>query len=299
MLCLSLTRGKTTMSKNWSKVKIEANLVSLPGIYWRLKEIIATRDYSLQDIAQLIAHDPGITARLLRIVNSAFFGFSAKIDTVHHAVSILGVQQIEDLVLATSVADALGDYRCEHLDIRRFWVRSVYRAIAARNLAAECNLLDGERLFVAGLLSGIGHLIMYQSIPILAQQAQRESDRSGQPLHLVERDIIGFNHAEVAAMMMQSWQLPASQVAVIRNHLEPDAESEFFLETAITHLAALIANASVDELPLDQALGQADERAWDVTGLDTGRCEAINLSVAEQLNEALAMLLPGVRQAAV
>ena len=83
------------MGDNWNKVTIEANLISLPDIYWRLKEIIDSHDYSLQDVAQLIVYDPGMTARMLRIVNSAYFGFAAQIDTVNHAVSILGVQQIE------------------------------------------------------------------------------------------------------------------------------------------------------------------------------------------------------------
>ena len=72
----------------------------------------------MEDIAQLIVYDPGLTARLLKIVNSAYFGFAAQIETVNHAVSILGVRQIEDLVLATSIADALGDYECEHLDVK-------------------------------------------------------------------------------------------------------------------------------------------------------------------------------------
>ncbi|MDH3536481.1 MAG: HDOD domain-containing protein, partial [Gammaproteobacteria bacterium] len=185
------------MSSNWNKVTVEANLVSLPDIYWRLREILDTHDYSLPDIAQLIVYDPGLTARLLRIVNSAYFGFAAKIDTVNHAVSILGVQQIEDLILTTSIADALGDYECEHLDVRQFWLRSVYRAIAARDLAGECSLMDGERMFVAGLLSGIGQLILYQSVPVLAQQAQRQADETGQPLHLAEREVMGFDHARV------------------------------------------------------------------------------------------------------
>jgi HD-like signal output (HDOD) protein len=66
------------MSKNWDKVTIEANLISLPDIYWQLKEILDTRDYSMQDVAQLITYDPGLTARMLRIVNSAYFGFARR-----------------------------------------------------------------------------------------------------------------------------------------------------------------------------------------------------------------------------
>ncbi len=280
------------MSDPWNKVTIEANLITLPDIYWRLKEILASHDYSMQDIAQLIVYDPGLTARLLKIVNSAYFGFAAKIDTVNHAVSILGVQQIEDLILTTSIADALGDYECEHLDVKQFWLRSVYRAIAARDLAGVCNLMDSERMFVGGLLSGIGHLIMYQSVPILAQQAQRLARESGRPLHQCEHEVMGFDHAGVAALLMKNWQLPPSLVAMIKNHLVLQEQGDYLLETAIVHLAALFGNAFADTLPLDEMLARADNRAWDVTGLDTGQCEAVDKLVAEQMNDVVGLLVP-------
>ena len=286
------------MSNHWDKVTIEANLISLPDIYWRLKEIIDARDYSMQDVAQLIVYDPGLTARMLRIVNSAYFGFSAKIDTVNHAVSILGVQQIQDLVLTTSIADALGDYECEHLDIRQFWMRSVYRAIAARELAVVCNLMDNERMFVAGLLSGIGHLIMYKSVPVLAQQAQRQARESGRPLYLVEREVTGFDHAQVAAVLMKNWKLPASLVTVIKHHLEFDADADYLLEAAIVHMAALFGEAFAQNMQLDEVLVSANSQAWDITGLDTGQCEAVDVVVAGQLNGVVSMLFPKLQLAA-
>jgi HD-like signal output (HDOD) protein len=285
------------MSNQWDKVSIQANLVTLPDIYWQLKEILDSHDYSMQDVAQLIVYDPGMTARMLRIVNSAYFGFASKIETVNHAVSILGVQQIRDLVLATAIADALGDYECEHLDVKQFWLRSVYRAIAARNLAGVCSLMDGERMFVAGLLSGIGHLIMYQSIPVLAQQAQREADASEKPLHRVERDLIGFDHAQVASALMKNWQLPDSLVAVIEHHLEPDPAAEYLLDTAIVHIAALIGEAFAQNRPLDEVLVNVDGHAWDATGLDIGRCEAVDIEVSEQLNSVVNMLFPKLQRA--
>lgn len=287
------------MSNQWDKVSIQANLISLPDIYWKLKEILDSHDYSMQDVAQLIVYDPGLTARMLQIVNSAYFGFAAKIDTVNHAVSILGVQQIQDLVLATSIADALGDYECEYLDIKQFWLRSVYRAIAARNLAGFCNLMDGERMFVAGLLSGIGHLIMYQSVPVLAQQAQREADADGKPLYLVEREVIGFDHVKVATVLMKNWKLPDSLVTVIENHLEPDPDAEYLLDSAILHIAVLFGNAFAQNRPLDEVLVGANRHAWDATGLDIADCETINAEVAEQLNSVVNMLFPKLEKVAV
>ena len=280
---------------SWSKVSVQANLISLPDIYWRLKELLDSHSYALPDVAQLIVYDPGLTARILRIVNSAYFGFAANIETVNHAVAVLGVQQIEDLVLTTSIADALGDYQCEHLDVKQFWLGSVYRAIAGRNLAGTCNLMDGERMFVAGLLSGIGHLVMYQSVPVLAQRAEREARESGKPLYLVEREIIGFDHVQVAAVLMRNWKLPQALVTIIENHMQLDSQADYMLEAGIVHLCALIGNAFSHNLQLDEVLVDADSLAWDITGLDTGQCEEVDVGVAEQLNGVVNMLFPKLR----
>jgi HD-like signal output (HDOD) protein len=176
---------------------------------------------------------------------------------------------------------------------------SVYRAIAARNLAAECNLMDSERMFVAGLLSGIGHLIMYQSVPVLAQQAQREARESGQPLHLVEHYTMGFDHAQVGAVLMRNWKLPESLVAVIGNHLVLDPDADYLLETAIVHIASVIGNAFASNRALDEVLVEVSGTAWDATGLDTGKCEEIDQSVSEQLNGVVNMLFPKLQKAAV
>lgn len=285
------------MSNYWDKVTIEARLISLPDIYWKLKGIIDSHDYSMQDVSALIGYDPGMTARMLRIVNSSYFGFAAKIDTVHHAVSILGVQQIQDLVLATSIADSLGDYQCEQLDVRQFWQSSVYRAIAARNISGECNVIGGERMFVAGLLSAIGLLILYQTIPVLAQQARRRADDSGQALYLAEQETFGFDHARVAAALMDNWQLPASLTALIRNHLEPDPADDFFLETSILHVAVLMSDSLDSGCSIEEALAAVDQGAWDATGMTVEQCSAADLQVREQLSSVVSMLFPAKRRA--
>lgn len=284
------------MSDNWDKVAGEANLISLPDIYWRLKEILATHNYSIQDISQLIVYDPGLTARLLRIVNSAYFGFASKIETVNHALSILGVYQIEELILTTSVADTLGAYECEQLDVGQFWRASVYRAIAARELAGKCNLMDRERIFVIGLLSGIGHLILYKTLPQLALQSRQQAEQSGQALYRVEREVIGFDHVQVAANLMENWNLPESLVCTIRNHLQIDGDADYQLETSIAHIAAFFGDAYVAGVPLERALSRVDSNAWNITGLDIERCQASNAVIGEQLNSVVNLLFPGLKR---
>lgn len=280
------------MSVNWNKVKLETNLLSLPNIYWRLRELVEQENYSLQEIADLIACDPGLTARLLRIVNSAYFGFESEIETVSRAVSVIGVNQVEELVLTTAVADTLGDIESDMFDIHQFWLGSIYRAICARHLASECHGLTPERMFIAGLLSGIGLLVLYQSVAELAEQAQGYSDETGQPLHLIERELIGFDNAAVAALLLQNWKLPDSQVMAIRHHLEPDPSAPHALETALIHIAVHMGDAIASSRTVEDAFHDIDSQARKTFGLELEQCETLPDIIAEQLSDIISLMFP-------
>ena len=133
--------------------------------------------------------DPGLTARVLRLANSSFYGFRAKVETITRAVTLLGRQQIHDVVLATSVARAFTDVDIEMMDVSRFWRESIYTALVSRIVAKLCNVLDSERLFVHGLLCDLGHLIMYQKIPELARQALTVSQTDARLITHVEQEL--------------------------------------------------------------------------------------------------------------
>lgn len=294
---MELVDNMDTTNNYWARVSGEVNLVSLPDIYWRLKQILDSKSYVIGDIAELLRLDPGLSLRLLRIVNSAYFGFAAKISSVDHAVSILGSQQIHDLVLATSIADTLGGFEAPQLDVQSFWQRSVYRAIVARDLAAQCNLLDSERLFVTGLTSSIGHLVMYQALPQQCQQALQLAQEKAIPLYLSEREIFGFDHAMVGAALMLHWNLPDSLVEVVRYHLEPDLDSDYRLEIALLHLATRIGGARDAGEELQTMLARIDTRIWQSSGLDDAQCLTIADSAGEQFDAVLTMFFPNMNRA--
>ena len=102
----------------WEDIKKEAKLVSLPGVYLRLTEILDSPDFAMAEVVNAISQDPSITLRLLRIVNSSLYGFAAKIETVSRAITMLGTQQVHDLVLATSVAKAFKGMSSEIMDLQ-------------------------------------------------------------------------------------------------------------------------------------------------------------------------------------
>ncbi|MDH3452740.1 MAG: HDOD domain-containing protein, partial [Gammaproteobacteria bacterium] len=217
---------------------------------------------------------------------SAFFGFAAKVDTVSRAVSLLGTQQIHDLVLATSLASVFKSGPGHAIDIDAFWHRSVYRAVAAKLLAGHCNVLDAERLFVAGLLSDIGHLVMYLVIADEAEEARRESLQSARLLQVVERERLGFDCAEVGSELLAAWNLPDSLVTIVRHHLEPTQADDFALETAIVHIASHIAQAAENsELQI-----RFNPAAIRIVGLSDAVIESLAEQVDSQVAEAVALI---------
>lgn len=272
-------------------------LVTLPDVYIRLKALLDDEDTSMADVANLIAHDPGLTARLLRMVNSAFFGFAVKIETVSRAVGLLGNRQIHDLALATSVARAFSTMPPGIMNMERFWRNSIYCGVTSRLIATHRSVLHSERLFVAGLLRDIGHLVMYLKIPGPAQQALLRARQTRKPVYQVEREIIGCDYAQVGGELMRSWQLPPSLQESLEFQLEPGRAQDFALETAIVHTAGIITDAATAKEPPEPQALPIDPVALQITGLFPGRLQAIKYEADQQLAEAVSLIFPGMRKA--
>ena len=252
-----------------------AQLFSLPNVYIRLRQVLDNPEYTMTEVAAVIEKDPAITLQLLRIVNSSLYSFSARVDTVSRAVTLLGTKQIRDLVLASSIALSFKGISSNIIDIPRFWRRSIYCAAACQHLAGRVGEYGRERLFVAGLLHDIGHLLMCQAIPGLAQQALVQALADNQPVHMVERSLLEFDYAVVGGELMRLWELPESLVELVRCHLEPEQAQSHPVETALVHLGALLARAEHEEGTLGEGTLAATPHVWTMTGLTLEECLAM------------------------
>ncbi|MDJ0806946.1 MAG: HDOD domain-containing protein [Gammaproteobacteria bacterium] len=282
----------------WEKVTANAKLISLPDVYFRLRDVLNDPEYCMGDVADVISHDPAMTTRLLRLVNSAYFGLAAKIDTVNRAVSMLGTQQVHDLVLAASVAQTFDGMSNQVMDMSRYWQKSVYCAIDCKELAVKCNVLDGERLFVAGLLRDIGHLIMFQSVPVQIQLAMEHSRNQGVPLFKVERVLLGIDYAKVGGSLMRQWNLPRSLWEPTEFHVEPLVAQEYPLLTALVHIAAIITDAVQDEQDFKPYLARVTTGVWQASGLTEEQCLDVPEKVDQQFSTVMNLIFPSLTRAA-
>lgn len=263
----------------------DLKLFTLPDLYFRLRQLLDSPRYSMAEVGKLIGHDPGISARLLRLVNSPFFGIATKIDTVSRAVAILGTQQIHDLVLTSSITDRFAGISPKVVNMETFWRRSVFCGLLSRQLASECNVLDCEQVFLGGLLRDIGHLVLYQAVPELAQQAAETATAQSLPLHKIERQLIGADYAQVGGALLRSWNLPESLRQMVEYHQEPARAAEFRLFATLVHVASRLTDVQDSGVS-----ARIDEAAVQETGLTQERWEACRDLATQQTDEVVRLL---------
>lgn len=223
-------------------VQHEVGLASFPDIYFRIREVLDNPKSSAQDIANVVNTDVGFSAKLLKLVNSPFFGFSATIDSVPRAVSLVGVREISTLALGISTINYFQNIPPELMDMKTFWRHSLRCAVFAKLLATKSKL-PSDRFFTAGLLHDVGRLVIFKNMPYASVEALLYSRSDMVPLVEAETTIFGYNHEEVGRLLLNEWQFPASLIDSIAHHHSPSA-AKAPMEAVIVQLADIMANTA-------------------------------------------------------
>lgn len=276
-----------------SDVVAEArNLVSLPDIYFQLKDMIQDSRYSMADIGRVISKDPALSARLLRLVNSSFYGFQSKIETISRAVTIVGSNDLSNLVLATCVMDRFVNIPSDLEDVTAFWMRSVHCAVVCKMLGQQSASSNIERFFLAGLLRDIGLLVMYQVMPMQMAKVLFAINRDRRLLAGFEQQIIGFTHADVGRELLKSWQLPESLHEVIGSSFLPDETVKFRLDAHLLAVAGRLVDDREYGRPIQQTLVGIPDESLAVMRLTREQIEQVMLQATDEFDEIFQHLLP-------
>ncbi len=266
------------------------NLASLPSVYSRLEKTINNPSSSAADITKILRNDPGLIARLLRIANSAFYGFPRKVEGLEEAVRIIGTRQLQDLVLATVVLTQFKGVNARLVDMRSFWRHSLACGIAARSFAKLRRETNTERFFVAGLLHDIGSLVLYQQVPERAQTALERHRSTAIALEDAERSSIGCDHGAVGAAIMSLWKLPEFFRDTAAGHHNSGYRART-AGTAVIHLADLLALALGLGNNGEIRLPRFSADAWRLVGLEPDCIELVASEVVSHLAEAERMFV--------
>ena len=252
----------------------KVELATLPEVYARLIQALNAPVSTPKSIAAVIQHDPSLTAKLLRLVNSPFYGATSPIDTISRAVAVVGQKELTTLVLGLAACNAFTDIEPDLCDMRVFWRHAAACGVYAAALAEACPGTTPDRVFVGGLLHDIGQLVILRKLPAAAGRALLLARIEGLPLAEAEAAVLGFDHAAVGRALLSRWNFPDSLTAMVAEHHQPSGRPED-RETALIHLADVLATALAWPALGGPQVPPLAEAAWRSLGLDAAILPAV------------------------
>lgn len=243
------------------------SLPTLPQVVSKVNSMLSDPDVTAAKVGDVIATDPSLTARILKMVNSAYYGFPHEIVQISHAISILGFITTRSLLLTTSVIKTFGSLESKgcNLDYTEFWVHSLAVATASRNLAKHLGAIaQAEDLYIAGLLHDIGKLVLSQYFSADYQKVLQQSHDRSVRLMDAETESFEFTHEDVGGLLAVKWDLPIKLISSISNHHHPlagDENKPYFFNNSIVHVADMLCKMMDIGDSGDEFVPQLDKKA--------------------------------------
>jgi len=251
-------------------------LRSLPESVYELNRLMQDNKATMSEISDIVSADPVLSAKILKSVNSPFYGFPSRIETIAYAVSILGIDSIRYLAISNAVISKFSASANSLVPIDSFWRHSFATAIISQQLAQMRNHKNAERMFTSGLLHELGTLLLAIAIPNEYRVVITKANSEQVPLYQAEQDILGFSHTDVTAQLLKNWNLPNSVIESIRNMYDCQANSASQEDSAILNIADSVASSTYPSIRLVNMDLSIKNRVWKIADIQP-----------HQLNEVL------------
>lgn len=251
------------------EIETLSNLPTLPGVVQVITAMVDDERINAQQVGEVIARDQVLSAKVLRLVNSPFYGFPGRISTVSHAIVLLGFNVIKGLLLSTAVFDSLAE------EFRGLWEHSLGTAVLSRVLAKEKGLRDPEEVMVAGLLHDIGKVILsFVAKEDYVGVIHRARERHVHILD-VEYEVFGFTHTAVAGWLADRWSMPERLSDAMRYHHRPEGSKNHYDTVAVVQLADILARSLEFGDGGDSSMPVIDTEAFRSLDVDFGSLGAL------------------------
>jgi len=267
----------------------EDKLPVLPDIFSKLMAVLENPRSNASDIAKIIEKDQSLCAATLRLVNSSFYGFSKKIDSIYNAVVILGTKQLGLLAMGLSVINIFNDVQSEYLNMKKICEHSLAVGICSKIIARMSDCQDYNKIFVAGMIHDIGKLVIFKKIPLKNALIIKEVWEKDLFVIEAEEKYLGFTHCEAGEKICNKWKMPDIFADIARNHHNPQ-NSQFPLQCSVVHLAEVIVNAAEIGGSGEKLVLPLNEYCWDILSLSSNAIPVIVRQLQVEMQASLEFL---------
>jgi putative nucleotidyltransferase with HDIG domain len=263
-----------------NKIQHIEGLATIPGVAKKAIELVGNPNASLAEISHFIGTDPALATKVLRMINSALYGFTQRISSLKQAVFLLGLNSVRSLILSVTVFDLM-----EKVMVG-LWEHSVGTAIVVRLVGRKKGLRDAQEASIYGLLHDIGKIVLALQYPEDYERLLKEAKTRGVSILSVETEYFSVDHATVGGWIAEYWGFPKDLVEVIKYHHKPQLARNMKVETGITHLADIILRAKGFGFAGDDTVPPVEPAMWELIGLGESDIRDILNEMEDLLEEA-------------
>jgi HD-like signal output (HDOD) protein len=265
-----------------------STIPTLPIVLDRITKLLHNPQTSADEIGRAITTDQALASKVLKLVNSAFYGFPGSISTITHAVVILGFATIKNIVLTASIFDifrksesAKGGFNME-----KFWLHSIACGSAAKSIAKFTGACDKEECFIAGLIHDIGKIILCQYLPKEFDEAVQLTTQKEQLFYESEMALFGASHQEVGGVLVENWNLPVGLQSAVKFHHVPSQAGEHFNMAAVVHTADIFVRALDLGNGGDNKIPSMSEAVWQQLNLQNLTLQPVLENIVDEFDKA-------------
>ncbi len=242
------------------------DIPTLPATVFRVIQLAEDPNCSANDLARVLLNDPPMAAKVLRLANSAYYGFSQKISSVPQAITLLGFSTLKNVLLSASVFDFYRQGGAA-IDLNGLWKHSVAVATASKLIAKRVRYPNVEKAYTVGLLHDLGKIVIARYLPSALLEVRKIVLEENCAVYDAEVKVLGVNHAEIGAFLLEKWNLPLAVTEAVEYHHHPTRSNFQFYTAAIGYLANILAHRSRIGFSGDEMEREVDPLVREYFGL--------------------------------
>ena len=265
-----------------------STIPTLPIVIEKITRLLQNPSTSAEEIGKAITTDQALASKVLKLVNSAFYGFPGKISTITHAVVILGFATVKNVVLTASIFDAFSKRvnLSQNFDLEKFWLHSIACGAASQCIAKHIGSSAKEECFIAGLIHDVGKILMCNYLPDEFEMVMQDRIKRDCLFYESEKEVLHITHQELGGIIAERWNLPKELQNAVKNHHYQTQDKDFSTVTGIVHAADILVRALDIGNGGDNKIPQISDVVWTNLGFESIQLQTLLEDIESEVDKA-------------